>query len=187
MRRAAVVVALTLAALAGCGPDPFAPRADSPSVDTEFQVWALTGTPTSYPSAFAVPERTAVRLDALGTFDIAFDIAPSGALQVLPVGKVLSALTGSRTIGVIVSTLPYADIESAPRSGWAVDSIVELQVGQAFILQVTTPVCQFSTRQVLYAKFRVDSIVLAERRARLSGRVNPNCGFRSFADGTPEF
>lgn len=186
-RRAALVVAVAIAALIGCGPDPFAPRPDGPTVDTNFQVWALTGTPVPYPTAFAVPQRATLRLEPSGTFDIAFDITPSGALQVLPVGKVISALSGSRPIGIIVSSTPYSQILSAPRSGWAVDSIVELQVGQAFILQVTTPFCTGQSRQVIYGKFRVDSILPDERRARLRGRVNPNCGFRSFADGTPEF
>ncbi len=156
-------------------------------MDTNFQIWAITGTPVPYPTAFAVPQRATVRLDPSGTFDIAFDITPEGALQVLPVAKVISSLSGSRSIGVIVSDSTYSQITSAPRTGWAVDSIVELQVGQAFVLQVTTQFCQFNQRQIIYAKFRVDSILPAERRARLSGRVNPNCGFRSFADGTPEF
>lgn len=187
LRRAAPVLTLAVAALVGCGPDPFAPQASGPNVDANFQIWALTGTPVPYPTAFAVPQRATVRLDPAGTFDIAFDITPSGALQVLPVSKVIASLSGSRSIGIIVSDVPYSQIESAPRSGWAVDSIVELQVGAVFILQVTTQFCQFDSRQVIYAKFRVDSILPAERRARLAGRVNPNCGFRSFADGTPEF
>ncbi len=187
MRRAALVVALAATALLGCGPDPFAPTPDGPNLDTSFQIWAITGSPVPYPTAFAVPQRATVRLEPSGTFDLAFDITPGGALQVLPVGKVISSLTGTRPIGIIVSGQPYAEILSAPRSGWAVDSIVELQAGQVFILQVTTQFCQFESRQVVYAKLRVDSIFPAERRARLSGRVNPNCGFRSFADGTPEF
>ncbi len=185
--RAALVAAFAVAALVGCGPDPFAPRADGPTVDTNFQIWAITGSPVPYPTAFAVPQRATVRLDPSGTFDIAFDITPEGKLQVLPVAKVISSLAGTRSIGIIVSDSSYSQIASAPTSGWAADSIVELQVGQAFILQVTTQFCQFNQRQVIYGKFRVDSILPDERRARLRGRVNPNCGFRSFADGTPEF
>lgn len=187
MQRATLVVAFVAAALVGCGPDPFAPRPNGPTLDANFQIWALTGTPVPFPTAYAVPQRATVRLDPSGTFDIAFDITPGGLLQVIPVSKVLSSLSGTRNIGVIVSTLPYSEITAAPRSGWAVDSIVELQVGQSFILQVTTQFCQFDARQVIYGKFRVDSIIPDERRARLIGRVNPNCGFRSFADGTPEF
>lgn len=186
-RRAALVVAIVAAAVLGCGPDPFAPVADGPTVDTNFQIWALTGAPVPYPTALAVPQRATVRLDPGGSFDLAFDITPSGTLQVLPVGKVLAPISGTRPIGVIVSTEPYLQVTSAPRSGWAVDSIIELTVGQTFLVQVTTQFCQFESRQVIYAKFNVDSILPAERRARLSGRVNPNCGFRSFADGTPEF
>jgi hypothetical protein len=187
LRRAGLVVAVSAAALVACGPDPFAPQPDGPNLDTNFQIWAITGSPVPYPTAFAVPQRATVRLEPSGTFDIAFDITPSGDLQVLPVGRVISSLTGSRPIGIIVSSTPYSQIESAPRTGWAVDSIVNLQEGSVFVLQVTTQFCAGQTRQTIYGKFRVDSILPAERRARLSGRVNPNCGFRSFADGTPEF
>jgi len=186
-RRAALLAALASAALVGCGPDPFAPVADGPTVDTNFQIWAMTGAPVPYPTGLAVPQRATVRLDPSGTFDLAFDITPSGLLQVLPVSKVVSPLGGARPIGVIVSPDLYANITSAPRNGWALDSIIELNVGQTFIVQVTTQFCQFEARQTIYGKFRVDSILPLERRARLSGRVNPNCGFRSFADGTPEF
>lgn len=186
-RRAALVVALVATALVGCGPDPFAPVPEGPTIDTNFQIWAMTGAPVPYPTALAVPQRATVRLDPAGSFDLAFDITPSGALQILPVSKVVAVLGAPRPIGIIIPTTPYADILSAPRSGWALDSIVELQVGQSFIVQVTTQFCQFEARQTIYGKFRVDSILPAERRARLSGRVNPNCGFRSFADGTPEF
>lgn len=187
LRRAGFVVALSAAGLVACGPDPFALRPDGPNLDTSFQIWALSGSPVPYPTAFAVAQRATVRLEPSGSFDIAFDITPSGALQVLPVSKVISALSGSRPIGVIVSSQPYGAVESAPRSGWAIDSIVDLPVGSVFLLQVTTLFCSGQARQVIYGKFRVDSILPAERRARISGRVNPNCGFRSFADGTPEF
>lgn len=186
-RRAAVLAVVASAALIGCGPDPFAPQPDGPTVDTNFQIWAMTGAPVPYPTGLAVPQRATVRLDPAGSFDLAFDITPSGLLQVLPVGKVVSPLTGARPIGIIVSPDLYENVTSAPRSGWALDSIVELNIGQTFIVQVTTQFCQFEARQTIYGKFRVDSILPLERRARLSGRVNPNCGFRSFADGTPEF
>jgi hypothetical protein len=188
LRRAAAVAAVLVATLGlGCGPDPFAVRADSPVRLTIFTVWAISGSPTPYPTAFSVQSNATVRLEPSGTFDLAFDITPEGKLRVLPVSKVVNPISGARSIGVQVPGVPYAAITSAPRSGYAVDSIIELEVGGAFVVQVPSQLCGFSQQPILYAKFNVDTIVPADRRAFLSGRINPNCGFRSFADGIPEF
>ena len=40
---------------------------------------------------------------------------------------------------------------------------------------------------IISTKFRIDSILPAERRMRIAGRINPNCGFRSLQTGVPEF
>lgn len=178
---------LVMAAVLGCGPDPFAPTANSPVVRTIFTVWAISGSPTPYPTAYSVQNNVTVRLEPTGTFDLAFDITAGGRLRVLPVSAVVAPLAGARSIGIQVSDLPYADITSAPRGGYNSDSIVELDVGDAFIVQVPSQLCGFSQTPIVYAKFTVDTIVPADRRAFLSGRINPNCGFRSFADGVPRF
>ena len=189
MRRVSVLVALGAATVsfAACGPDPFAPKANVPVRVTTFTVWAITGSPAPYPTAFSVQHDLTLRLEPDGLFDVAFDITPDGKLQVLPVKAVVSPVGGSRAVGVQVATVPYAQITEAPRNGWSLDSTVEVVVGQTFLLQVTSNQCAFSGSQTIYAKLVADSIFPAERRAFLSGRINQNCGFRSFADGIPEF
>ena len=90
----------TLALLAGavaCD-DPFKITAQYPNVDVTFELWALDGAPASYPTAVLVPQATAVRLDAAGSFDLAFDIDASGRVTVLPVGTVVSPIAGTRTV-----------------------------------------------------------------------------------------
>lgn len=154
---------------------------------TDFTVWAITGSPAPYPTAFSVQRNTTLRLDPSGAFDIAFDILPDGKLQVLPVRSVVSSLGGGRVVGVQVATVPFAQVTEAPRTGWNSDSTIEVIVGQTFLIQVTSDECAFAQKQTIYAKFVADSIVPADRRAFLSGRINQNCGFRSFADGIPEF
>jgi len=52
---------------------------------------------------------------------------------------------------------------------------------------VQTQFCQFDVRQDIHAKFFVDSVLPAERRVKLSARVNPNCGLRSLRTGTPTY
>lgn len=186
-RRSAVVVPLLGLSLMACGPDPFAPVARSENIDADVQVWALTGSPINYPTALLVAQRFAVRPDPSGSFDIGFDINPAGELVVLPVSRMISPLGGTRAVGFIVPTAAYADITEAPRDGWAVDSTIALNQGDVFLVRVVTQFCAFESSQDIYAKYRVDSILPAERRIRLTGRINPNCGFRSFADGIPEF
>jgi hypothetical protein len=188
LRRAAAAAALLAVAVGlGCGPDPFAPRADTPVVRTIFTVWAISGSPAPYPTAYSVQSNATLRLEPTGAFDLAFDITPEGKLRVLPVREVVNPISGARSIGVQVPGIPYADITAAPRTGYALDSIIELEVGGAFVVQVPSQLCGFSQQPVIFAKFNVDTIVPADRRAFLSGRINPNCGFRSFADGVPEF
>ncbi|MBX3133147.1 MAG: hypothetical protein KF689_07165 [Gemmatimonadaceae bacterium] len=187
LRAAVLAAALGGASLSACGPDPFAPVADSPVVLTTFTVWAITGTPPPFPTAFSLPANSPLRLEPSGSFDIAFDITPEGKLQILPMGAVVSPPTGPRPIGINVPGVSYQAITAAPRSGWNADSTIEVTVGQAFVLQVPSVICPFNTQQVLYGKFVAESIIVADRRIFMSARINPNCGFRSFADGIPRF
>ncbi len=186
-RRLLAPLALVAAAALGCGPDPFAPIANNEVVPTFFNLWAVTGSPTPYPTAFVVASNAPVRLEPSGAFDFAIDITPAGKLQVLPMSKVITPISGARTLGLQVAVDSYPAVTEAPRTGWVADTTLELDVGQTFLVRVVSQLCQFQGQPVVFAKFRVDSINVAERRAFFIGRINPNCGFRSFADGIPEF
>lgn len=187
-RRVGLLAALAVAAaLVGCGPDPFAVVAQDPNADVSIEVWALTGAPTNFPTVHLVPQRITTRPDAAASFDLAFDIDGDGRLLVLPVNKVVTPLSGNRRIGIIRSSEIYNTIVEAPRTGWVYDSILAVNVGQTFIVRVQTQFCSISQSNEVYAKYMVDSVIPEERRIRLSGRVNPNCGFRSFLSGVPEF
>jgi hypothetical protein len=167
--------------------DPFAPVADSPTLDASIEVWALTGSPANYPTVHLVPQRLTVRPDAAASFDLGFDIDADGRLLVLPVSDVVSSTLGDRRIGIIRTSEIYNTIVEAPRTGWIYDSTLAVNVGQVFIVRVQTQFCQGRLQGEVYAKYMVDSVIPAERRIRLSGRVNPNCGFRSFLSGIPTF
>jgi hypothetical protein len=175
-----------VAGVAACD-DPFELRATRPNTDMVIEVWALTGTAPTLPSVLLVPVTTVSRPDAAGSFDVAFDINAEGKLVVLPVGSVVSPIIGSRTILFQKSSGPFLAVTEAPRRGWSADSSVVLDVGDVLLLRVPTAFCQFEFRQEVYAKLVVDSILVGERRMKLGARINPNCGFRSFQDGIPEF
>lgn len=187
-RRAGLLAAfLGMAGLIACGPDPFAVVAQDANADVSIEVWALTGAPTNFPTVHLVPQRLTTRADAAASFDLAFDIDADGRLLVLPVNRVVTPLSGNRTVGIIRTSEIYNTIVEAPRTGWVFDSVLSVNVGQTFIVRVQTQFCSISQSSEIYAKYQVDSVIPAERRIRLSGRVNPNCGFRSFLSGIPEF
>ena len=187
LRAGLLVFLVGSAGLVACGPDPFAPVATDSNVDVSIEVWALTGAPTSFPTVHLVAQRITARPDAAASFDLAFDIDADGRLRVMPVNQVVTPLSGNRRIGIIRSSEVYNTIVEAPRDGWIFDSTLAVNVGQVFIVRVQTQYCASSTSPEVYAKYMVDSIFPVERRIRLSGRVNPNCGFRSFLSGVPAF
>lgn len=186
LRLHSIALAATFALAAGCD-DPFDVGAQRQTVDVSFEVWALTGAPPSFPAAFEVPQMQALPLSVAGSFDIAFDIDEDGRLLVLPVSKVVHPVTGDRRIGFIKVSEPYNTVIEAPLTGWAYDTTIVVNPGGTFLARVQTQFCQFDIRQDVYAKFFVDSIIPAERRAKLIARVDPNCGYRSLLPGVPTF
>lgn len=186
-RAASLVAALAIVLVAGACEDPFQLRANRPTTDVSLEAWAITGTSPTLPSVLLVPVSTMTRPDAAGTFDLAFDIDANGRAVVLPVGSVVLSIAGQRPIGFLRTTQAYDAILEAPRTGWTNDSTLVLSAGDIFLVRVQTSFCQFDFRQEVYAKFRIDSIIPAERRMRIGGRINPNCGFRSLQTGVPEF
>lgn len=179
------VLAVVLGAVA-CQ-DPFKLTARSINIDVGFELWAMSGSPAAYPSGLLVPQASVVRLDAAGSFDLAFDIDANGRLVVLPVSSVVSPIAGTRLIGFQRASGIYNALLEAPKDGWLNDTLFLVNEGQSFFVKVATQFCQFDLRQDIYAKFYVDSVVPAERRIKLSARVNPNCGFRALTSGIPEF
>ena len=185
-RRALVAFLAVLLGVVACE-DPFKLTARRINIDATFEVWALSGSPAAYPSGLLVPQASVVRLDAAGSFDLAFDIDPNGRLMVLPVSSVVSPIAGTRAIGFQRAPGIYNALIEAPQNGWQNDTIFVVNEGQSFFVKVATQFCQFDLRQDIYAKFYVDSVVTAQRRIKLSARVNPNCGFRALTSGIPEF
>jgi hypothetical protein len=108
-------------------------------------------------------------------------------VTVLPVGTVVSPISGTRVVEFQRGTGTYNTIVEAPKTGWQADSTLTVNEGQSFLVKVNTLYCQYDLQQVVYAKFVVDSVIPAERRMKISARINPNCGFRSFLSGVPEF
>jgi hypothetical protein len=160
-----------------------------PTYTDTLSLWALSGTPPSYPSAISIPARQIVRVDGFAAFDIAFDIDNNGKTVVYPVKLVVASPGGSRPVGLQKIPRSFEDVLAAPQTGFQTDSSYAIVPGETVVVESphngSGDICQFSISPNLYAKIAVDSVNLASRIIYLRMGFDPNCGFRSFADGIP--
>jgi hypothetical protein len=175
--------------LAACG-DPTNLQATAPtSVDTLF-VFALSGSPPAYPNGIALVSRQPVKVDGFANFDIAFDIDDKGDAVIYPVKLVVSAPGLSRPVGLQKVAAPFDEVTSAPKDGYETDLAVVLAPGETAAIKsphnATGDICQFAIDPNIFAKVAVDSVNLASRTLFLRLGLDPNCGFRSFAEGIPK-
>jgi len=188
---ARLVLLATMSVVVGlnaCG-DPTSIKASGlTSVDT-LSLFALSGTPPSYPSGLNALARQAVRVDGTGNFDVAFDIDNSGNAIVYPVKLVVSSPGGSRSVGMQMLAKQFDSVAEAPKSGYQTDTAVVLVPGETLVLQsqhnFSGDLCQFALNGNIFSKIAVDSVSLASRTLFLRLGLDPNCGFRSFAEGIP--
>lgn len=173
--------------LNACG-DPTSLKANlATSVDT-LSVFALSGTPPSYPSGISILARQAVQVNGFGAFEVAFDIDAAGNAVVYPI-KLVVGTGGTRPVGLQKVAGAFETVLEAPSSGYDTDEPVVLVPGETVVMQAAhngdTDVCRFAVSPYLYAKIGVDSVSLATRTVYIKLGVDPNCGFRSFASGVP--
>ena len=159
------------------------------SVDT-LSVFALSGTPPSYPSGINVLARQAVRVDGGAQFDVAFDIDANGDAVVYPVKQVVSLPGGSRAVGLQRLEVKFDSVTEAPKTNYQIDSTsFVLTPGETVVIQsqhnFSGDICQFALNPNIFAKVAVDSVNLASRTIYLRMGLDPNCGFRSFVAGVP--
>ena len=164
-------------------------KATIPTYVDTLSLWALSGTPPSYPSAISIAARQIVRVDGFASFDVALDIDGTGKAVVYPVKLVVASPGGSRPVGIQKIPRAFEDVLEAPQSGYGTDSSVTISPGQVVVVQSphnnSGDICQFAISPNLYAKIAVDSVNLATRIIYLRMGFDPNCGFRSFATGIP--
>ena len=187
--RLALLATMCVVVVLNACSDPVRLRATAAtSVDT-LSVFALSGTPPSYPSGISILARQAVRVDGFAGFDVAFDIDAAGNAVVYPVKLVVSTPGGSRPVGLQKLTDSFEAVLEAPQAGYATDSSYVLVPGETVVIQSahneSGNLCQFALSPYVYAKIGIDSVSLATRTIYLKLGLDPNCGFRSFATGVP--
>jgi hypothetical protein len=176
------------AVLNGCG-DPTNIKAQLPTFVDTLSVWALSGTPPTYPSGVSIPGRQIVTVNANAAFDVALDINSAGQPVIYPVRLVVSTPGGGRPVGLQKVAGTFESVVAAPSTGYETDTALVVTAGETIAVQAphnaSTEVCQFAISPNLYAKITVDSVNLASRILYFRLATDPNCGFRSFADGIP--
>lgn len=187
-RLALIATMCVVTVLNACG-DIASLTATIPTFTDTLSLWALSGTPPSYPSGISIPGRQIVRVDGFAGFDIAFDIHSSGKTVIYPVKLVVASPGGSRPVGLQKISRSFEDVLAAPTSGFQTDSALTIVPGEVVVVESphngSGDLCQFAISPNLYAKIAVDSVNLATRIIYLRMGFDPNCGFRSFADGIP--
>jgi hypothetical protein len=187
--RLVLVATICVAAVLNACGDPTNIKAQLPTLVDTLSVWALSGSPPSYPSAISIPRRQIVNVSAAASFDVALDINAAGQPVIYPVRLVVSTPGGGRPVGLQKVSGTFETVTAAPRSGYETDSALVVALGETVVVQaphnIAQEVCQFAISPNLYAKIAVDSVNLASRILYFRLATDPNCGFRSFANGIP--
>lgn len=154
-----------------------------------FHVYALTGTPASYPTTYVAAARTVSVIDGAGNFDVAFDIDAQGKVIVYPMRLVVSPITPFRDVGLIKGIGTFDAITRAPSTGYLTDKSITLSPGEVVILQTArntgNNICLYGISPYIFAKIGLDSVDRKDRSIFFKSTVNPNCGFHSFKTGIP--
>jgi hypothetical protein len=180
------VVALAVVA-AACG-DPTKPKATYPSTLNSYTLYPVTGAPANVPTAISFLSG-ATRADSRFAFDVAFDLSPTGAVDVYPVRLIGGALAGTlKRVGMQTVTGTFDSITQVPSSGYDTLSVQTVTPGTVLAVEILdVNACYTSLGgQTLYAKMVVDSVLSASRRIYARTVVDLNCGYyQVVADSIP--
>jgi hypothetical protein len=192
-RLALLAAMFVVVGLSACS-NPTNLKASLPTTVDSLSVFALSGTPPTYPSGIAILARQPVRVDGFGVdglpfFDVALDIDAAGHAIIYPVKLVVISPRGSRPVGLIKVAGVFDSVTDAPKTGYEADSSLVMAPGEVVVVQsahnTSGDLCQLALSPNIYAKIAVDSIDIASRTLFLRLGLDPNCGFRSFVTGIP--
>jgi hypothetical protein len=187
-RLALLAAMFVMVGLSACR-SPTTLKASLPTSVDSLSVFALSGTPPTYPSGISLLARQPVRVDGFASFDVALDINAAGNAVIYPVKLVVSSPGGSRPVGLLKQIAIFDSLFDAPKTGYETDSSLVIAPGEVVVVQsahnTSGDLCQFALSPNIYAKIAVDSINLASRTIYLRLGLDPNCGFRSFITGLP--
>jgi hypothetical protein len=182
-----IALAIALLAVVACED---VTRSIDPTIEVSedtLTVFPLRGSPLSAPTAFDLYNLRTLRVgDANALYDLAIDTA-AGAAVVYP--SQLIDIEPPPT-GIFETTATFESILEAPTTGYQDTAAVSMSVGETVVVRARNACAgNFTGRDFFFAKLQLLELGTSSgfRTARFRIRTNPNCGFRSFADGLPEF
>lgn len=180
-----------VASLAACN-DSLGLRASVPVQFDTLSAYSMTATPISFPAAYSASNGFVVRVDQTINFDVAFDLAPSGAVQLIPARRISvtrqvgGLSTATQRVGLQLIKGSFESLTKAPSGGYVYDSTFVVTPGQGVVVELASDICQYSLVQQIYAKLVVDSVAADRRQIYFRAIRDPNCGFRSLQSGVPK-
>jgi hypothetical protein len=102
----------------------------------------------------------------------------------------VSSIGGDRPVGLRKVPGTFASIISAPTGTYQTDTAVVAGKDEVVVVENyrggSGDVCSFSLSPYVYSKINIDSVNVQTRTVNVSVVMDPNCGFRSFAEGLPD-
>jgi hypothetical protein len=185
-----VTLAIALLAIVACQDITRETIATRDVTEDTLIVFPLRGSPLSAPIAVDLFQVRAIRLGQVDVRpDVVVDTTGSGVL-LYPSQLIIDPdVLGTKTALLEVSS-NFDSIPEALTAGYQDTAAVAVTVGETVLIRAGN-VCfgGFPGRDFFYSKLQLLEITTSSgfRSARFRIRSNPNCGFRSFADGLPEF
>jgi len=176
-----------IVAIDGCK-DVTGIRAQFENIDTpDVSLYAMNGTLPQLPSALILQASAPVPITSEFNFDVAFDINDAGAVVIYPVRTVVSQFVPAHTVGLDTVNVAFDNVLSISGIKFKYDTAMTVRLGQTVVIDAIQPTCsQFSLLgQNIRAKLAIDSVNQVKRQIWMHLFVDPNCGFRSLAPGTP--
>jgi hypothetical protein len=183
------LAALLPLAVACDNKNPFRTIATTENIERQTPVFALTGSPIGYPTAFKFTTESLVRPEVLASgtvnFDIAFDLTADNRVILYPVKQLVPQPPGgSPSVGLLKSSSTFDAIARAPDKGYTNDSSLVVSPKEVVLVKLPSAGCIYG--DPYYAKMQIDTILPTERRMILRTLVNRNCGYRDLIAGVPK-
>lgn len=153
-------------------------------------MYPLTGSTEVTPTALNTPFATVTPIGPSGNFDIAFDLDAQRRVVLHPVKLIVQPLTGVNEVGLLKVAGTFESVERAPSVPFEPDESLTVIAGEVVVIEArrnrSGDLCTFALSPNIYSKIVVDSVSAGSNIIWFRLVANPNCGFRSFAEGLPK-
>jgi hypothetical protein len=182
MRSFRIGFALLLAA--ACDDTSGLPDPTLTNVERTETLYALTGTPVSTPSGYAIEGSRRVRTDLSVEFDFAYNMEADGRHVFVPRAVLGIEPDASVNPGFQARSESFEAITEAPSNGYITDRVVPIAVGERYVVRSRVTCVNIGLPK--YAKLEVVSFDDVARTVTFRVLTNDNCGFRGLLPGLPD-